>query len=54
MFCCYYPEAQTGVSIEKVESCYGLDICVLPNSCAEILTLKVMLLGSGIFYHLWW
>ena len=29
MFCCHYPEAQTGVSIEKVESCYGLDICVL-------------------------
>lgn len=51
---CYYPEAQTGVSIEKVESCYGLDICVLPNSYAEILTLKVMVLGSGIFYHLWW
>ena len=35
--------------MEKVEGCYGLDVCVPPNSCVEILTPNVMELGGGAF-----
>ena len=33
----------------SVRYCYGLNICVPPNSCVEDLTPNVMVLGGGAF-----
>ena len=32
-----------------VVKCYGLNVCISPNSYVEILTLSVMVLGSEAF-----